>query len=200
MENNIQVFTNQLFGSVRIVIDDQNNPWFIASDVAKILGYRDSFNMTRIINDSRDKGTLNVSTPGGQQNMTIINESGLYNAIFSSRLPAAIEFKHWVTSEVLPTMRKLGFTNAIEILKNRVSELESQNKYLYDQNYRTGELSFAKTKAESENMYLTHYIITNPYIPEEYKVQAFNYDPTLYNPDIDMQSDIQNFKNSNEIY
>lgn len=133
MENQIQLFTNELFGNVRSMIDEQGNPWFVASDIAQILGYRDASNMTRNIIDTRDKGTHLMSTPGGQQQMIIINESGLYNAIFSSKLPGAIEFKHWVTSEVLPMMRKIGFNNATLLLQQKVAELENKNKDLQHQ-------------------------------------------------------------------
>lgn len=88
-----------------LVIDDQ--PWFVASDVAAALMYRDAFNMQRNL-DEDEKGTQIVSTPGGDQEMLVINESGLYSAILRSRKAEAKRFKKWVTSEVLPAIRKHG--------------------------------------------------------------------------------------------
>lgn len=101
-----------------LLIDDQ--PWFVAADVAAALCYRDAFNMCRNLDDD-EKGTQIVSTPkratkgvsttdtlGGEQEMLIINESGLYSAILRSRKPEAKRFKKWVTAEVLPAIRKHG--------------------------------------------------------------------------------------------
>ena len=102
---------NEIFNfhgqEVRTVIFD-NEPWFIAKDVADILGYQ---NGSRDINrhvDEDDKLTSQVATAGQMRNQTVINESGLYSLILSSKLPQAKEFKRWVTSEVLPAIRKQG--------------------------------------------------------------------------------------------
>ncbi len=81
--------------------------WFVAADIAKALGYRDAHNMTRML-DEDEKGTRIVSTPAGLQEMTVINESGLYHATLKSRRPEARAFRKWVTSEVLPAIRKTG--------------------------------------------------------------------------------------------
>lgn len=91
-----------------IVVGDQ--PWFVATDVASVLQYRDAFNMNRIL-DEDEKGTQIVSTLGGAQSMQVINESGLYSAILRSRKAEAKRFKKWVTSEVLPAIRKAGTYN-----------------------------------------------------------------------------------------
>ncbi|QRQ79140.1 phage antirepressor [Glutamicibacter protophormiae] len=88
-----------------ILIDDE--PWFVASDIAKILGYRDASNMARRLDDD-DKGTRSVSTPSGEQQMTVITEPGLYVAVLGSRVEGAKKFKRWVTREVLPAIRKTG--------------------------------------------------------------------------------------------
>lgn len=81
--------------------------WFAAVDVAKALEYRDAHQMVRYL-DADEKGTLNVRTPGGAQELSIINESGLYSAVLRSRKPEAKKFKKWVTAEVLPAIRKTG--------------------------------------------------------------------------------------------
>ena len=89
------------------VINKNGEAWFIASEVAAMLGYRDSYNMTRIL-DNDEKGTHNVSTLGGNQDVSVINESGFYHAAFKSRKPEVKPFRKWVTSEVLPAIRKTG--------------------------------------------------------------------------------------------
>lgn len=88
-----------------VAVDDV--PWFVASDVAKILGYRDAANMARRL-DQEDRGTRPVSTPSGDQEMTVISEPGLYDAVLGSKVPGARQFKRWVIREVLPAIRKHG--------------------------------------------------------------------------------------------
>ncbi|HHK5576992.1 TPA: Bro-N domain-containing protein [Neisseria polysaccharea] len=105
MNNSVQSFN---FNQNQIqVINKNGEAWFIASEVAAMLGYRDSYNMTRIL-DNDEKGTHNVSTLGGNQDVSVINESGFYHAAFKSRKPEVKPFRKWVTSEVLPAIRKTG--------------------------------------------------------------------------------------------
>lgn len=92
---------------VRVVLTDNGEPRWVAADVAEILGYRDAANMCRGLRE-RNRGTHSVSTPSGEQNMTTINEPGLYQAVLKSRRPEAEEFQDWVTDEVLPSIRKTG--------------------------------------------------------------------------------------------
>ena len=99
--NDITIF-NHLGNDIRVIMTEDGEPLFVASDVAEILGYRDAYNMTRRL-DPDEKGTRSTSTPGGIQEVTTINESGLYTAILGSRVEGARKFKHWVTSEVLPS-------------------------------------------------------------------------------------------------
>lgn len=106
--NEVQVFNNQEFGTVRtLILNDE--PWFVGKDVVENLGYR---NGSRDINrhvDEEDRMGYRIGTPSrGEQTMTIINESGLYSLVLSSKLPSAKKFKRWVTSEVLPALRKTG--------------------------------------------------------------------------------------------
>lgn len=82
--------------------------WFVGKDVATVLGYARTADAVRKHVDEEDRGVSNLATPSGEQSMTIINESGLYSLIISSKLPAAKKFKRWVTSEVLPAIRKHG--------------------------------------------------------------------------------------------
>lgn len=105
--NKLKVFENPEFGSIRTVEQD-GEPWLAGKDVAAALGYSNPRDAISKHVDDEDKGVAKCDTLGGNQNMTIINESGLYSLILSSRLPTAKKFKHWVTSEVLPSIRKTG--------------------------------------------------------------------------------------------
>lgn len=107
MSNN--AITPFAFGEklVRVQMDENGDPWFVAKDVAVILGYRDAFNMVRML-DEDEKGTRLVSTTSGEQEMTVISESGLYAVCLRSERPEAKPFRKWVTADLLPTLRKTG--------------------------------------------------------------------------------------------
>ena len=105
--NDLQIFKNDQFGKLRTVEID-GEPWFVGKDVAIALGYKEPSKAAREHVDAEDKGVSKIDTPYGTQEMTIINESGLYSLILSSKLPTAKQFKHWVTSEVIPSIRKNG--------------------------------------------------------------------------------------------
>lgn len=108
--NELKIFENPEFGKIRTVAID-GEPWLVGKDVARALGYGEGKSLANAVAnhvDDEDKGVTELMTPGGMQKMTIINESGMYALIFSSKLPKAKEFKHWVTSEVLPSIRKTG--------------------------------------------------------------------------------------------
>ena len=106
--NELQIFENPEFGSIR-TITINNEPWFVGKDVAEVLGYsnpRDA--LSRHVDDEDKNTVVNPDGNRGNPNMTIINESGLYSLILSSKLPTAKQFKRWVTSEILPDIRKHG--------------------------------------------------------------------------------------------
>lgn len=105
--NELQVFKNQEFGSVRTLVIN-NDPWFIGKDVAETLGYTDTNQAIRKHVDDEDKLSRRFDGSGQGREMVIINESGLYSLVLSSKLPSAKKFKRWVTSEVLPALRKTG--------------------------------------------------------------------------------------------
>lgn len=106
--NDLQIFENPEFGSVRTVEID-GTPWLVGKDVATALGYAKPQNAISRHVDSEDQKVAPIQgTPGGEQEMLIINESGLYSLILSSKMPKAKAFKHWVTSEVLPAIHKTG--------------------------------------------------------------------------------------------
>jgi prophage antirepressor-like protein len=106
----MQIFNSKEFGYIRTTTIN-NEPWFVGKDVAKALGYGEGKSLNNAILNhvsEEDKGVTELVTPGGKQKMTIINESGLYSLIFGSKLDSAKRFKRWVTSEVLPSIRRTG--------------------------------------------------------------------------------------------
>lgn len=105
--NELQIFQNKEFGEVRSLVIN-NEPWFVGKDVAEALGYKNSKNAVPTHVDEEDKLSTQIEYTGQKRNVTVINESGLYSLILSSKLPNAKKFKRWVTSEVLPTLRKTG--------------------------------------------------------------------------------------------
>lgn len=119
--NNVQLFTNPEFGEVRtLTINDE--PYFVGKDVTDILGYQ---NGSRDINrhvDEEDRLTHQISASGQNRDMIMINESGLYSLILSSKLPKAKEFKHWVTSEILPAVRKHGAYMTPETIEKTLND------------------------------------------------------------------------------
>ena len=103
----LKIFENEEFGQGRTINID-GEPWFVGKDVAKILGYKDTSDAMRRHVDDEDKLTRCFTDSGQKRELYIINESGLYSVILSSKLPSAKRFKRWVTSEVLPVIRKTG--------------------------------------------------------------------------------------------
>ena len=116
--NEIKIFDNPEFGKVR-TMEINGEPYFVGKDVAEILGYTKARNAIASHVDSEDKKDAPIQGDlGGTQEMTVINESGLYSLILSSKLPKAKEFKRWVTSEVLPSIRKHGAYAVDELLND----------------------------------------------------------------------------------
>lgn len=131
----IQIFNNPEFGKVR-VIEIGGTPYFVGVDVANALGYADSFGALKKHVDDEDKLVCQIDSAGQKRDATVINESGLYSLILRSNLPKAREFKRWVTSEVLPSIRKTGvYVNpqaAInpDFLRRLADELEQRDKQI----------------------------------------------------------------------
>ena len=133
MSNEIQVFKYDR-RNVR-TIQKNGEVWFVGKDVAGILGYKDTVNALKDHVDEEDKTRWRIATTSrGEQETTIINESGLYSLVLSSRLPDAKKFKHWVTSEVLPSIRKTGNYSVPKIdegeIQLRTKELDMRNREL----------------------------------------------------------------------
>lgn len=143
--NQLNIFENAEFGQVRTVTIN-SEPWFVGKDVAGALGYAKSRNAIASHVSDEDKRDAPIQgTPGGMQTMTMINESGLYALIFGSKLEAAKRFKHWVSSEVLPAIRKHGVYAVDELLNDpdmaikaftALKEERERNKLLQADNAR----------------------------------------------------------------
>lgn len=156
LSENIKIFNNAEFGEIRVMLID-DDPWFVGKDIAAALGYGEGKSLANAVAkhvDDIDKGVTEMMTPGGMQKMVIINESGLYSLIFSSKLESAQRFKHWVTHEVLPSIRKHGMymtDNLLETVianpdfvigliqnmkaeKEKSAALQMQNKQLCEKN------------------------------------------------------------------
>ena len=146
--NDIQVFSNEKFGQVRTVMQD-GEPWFVAADVCKAFGVDNSRNIVARLDDD-EKGVHNVDTLGGKQTVTIINEAGLYHALFTmepkratargiesgeivDRLKALRTFKRWITHEVIPTIRKTGgyVHNSDVFIQNYLPFADDTTKQLF---------------------------------------------------------------------
>lgn len=124
MNNELKIFENPEFGQVRVVMQD-GDPWFVGKDIAAALGYSGGKALNNAVRDhvfQDDKGVTKMMTPGGMQNVVIINESGVYALVFGSKLESAKRFKHWITSEVLPSVRKHGAYMTDEVLKRTLME------------------------------------------------------------------------------
>ena len=105
--NELQIFNSEEFGDIRTVTID-NEPWFVGKDVATALGYKNTADAIGKHIDTDDKLTSQIAIAGQRREVVVINESGVYALIFGSKLDSAKRFKHWVTAEVLPSIRKTG--------------------------------------------------------------------------------------------
>ena len=120
----MKIFKSQEFGSIRtLAINDE--PWFVGKDVAVALGYGAGKSLANAVAnhvDEEDKGVTEMMTPGGKQMMIIINESGLYSLVLSSKLPSAREFKRWITHNVIPDIRQHGAYMTEEAIERAITE------------------------------------------------------------------------------
>ncbi len=123
--NELQIFNNPEFGEIR-VIELNGEPWLVGKDVAEALGYKNPRQAMATNVDDEDRGVHSVDTPSGTQEMTIINESGLYSLVLSSKLPGAKKFRRWVTAEVLPSIQRWRPSMNMSMLIRQTNELIRQ--------------------------------------------------------------------------
>lgn len=149
--NEIKVFNSVEFGEIRTAVVN-GEPYFVGKDVALALGYSDTADAIKKHVDAEDKGVGEIPTPGGKQKMIIINESGVYSLAFGSKLPDAKKFKRWVTSEVLPSIRKHGIYATDNVIDNILNNPDFGIELLT----RLKEERVARVKAEQRNAILMH--------------------------------------------
>ena len=150
MANEIQIYENAEFGKVRTMVKN-GEPYFVGKDVAEILGYKDTVNALKAHVDEEDKMGWKITTPSrGTQTATIINESGLYSLILSSKLQGAKKFKRWVTSEVLPSIRKTGSYTAKHVKPD--DAMQSKRLEVMERNARTRAANLLLKIAERTNI------------------------------------------------
>lgn len=165
----LQVFSNAEFGSVRSVMIN-NEPYFVGKDVAEVLGYSNTRDALARHVDEEDKNTVvNPDGNRGNPNITIINESGLYSLILSSKLPNAKQFKRWVTSEVLPAIRKHGVFAVDAMLNDPDSMIAALQAYKEERQRRL--------LLESENAVQKQQLL-------EMKPKVSYYDVVINSPDL----------------
>lgn len=127
----VQIFENKQFGKIR-GMEINGELWFVGRDVAVALGYTQPAKVVRVKVDDEDKGVSKMDTPGGHQDITIINESGLYTLILSSKISAAKAFKRWITKEVIPSIRKHGAYINDDLLEEIAANKEAAEKLFRD--------------------------------------------------------------------
>ena len=149
-ENEIILFKNEEFGEIRTMNID-GEPWFVAKDITDVLKYSNSRKAISDHVDAEDKGVTKCYTLGGAQNLTIINESGLYSLILSSKLPSARKFRHWITAEVLPSLRKHGAYITAQTLHKTMSDPRELAKLLTT----LADEQDKRRKLEEENAFLS---------------------------------------------
>ena len=154
-ENKLTIFENPEFGSIRTVEVD-GEPWLVGKDVATALGYSNTRDALDRHVDPEDKNTVvNPDGNRGNPNMTIINESGLYSLVLSSKLPTARKFRRWVTSEVLPSIRRNGFyaanSSILHLVENMSAQFSVMNEQLSSMNRGVERLA-AAVESQSRNL------------------------------------------------
>lgn len=147
----IKIFNSDEFGSVRTIIID-GEPWFAGKDVAASLGYKDTSDALKKHVADEDKLTRCFTDSGQNRQMYVINESGLYSLIFGSKLESAQKFKHWVTSEILPSIRKNGIYATDKVIDDILNNPDFGIELLT----KLKEERAARVEAEKTNAILMH--------------------------------------------
>lgn len=150
-QSKIQLFTNEELDMKVRVVEINGEPWLVGKDVAEVLGYKNPRKALLDHVDVEDKGVTKCDTLGGSQEMTVINESGLYSLVLRSKLPVAKKFKRWVTSEVLPSIRKYGMYATDDLLNDPDLMIKAANKIKEEKEGRL--------KAESQVKELTDKVV-----------------------------------------
>ena len=186
--NDIKVFDSPEFGTIR-TIEMDGEPWFVGKDVAVALGYSNSRKALADHVDDEDKGVTKCDTLGGAQDLAVINESGLYSLVLSSKLPTAKKFKRWVTNEVIPSIRKHGgymagqevltdaelLANAMLVANRVIEERDRQIKELQEENRELEEdANYTRTILRNPGL------VTTNQIAKDYGMSARTFNKLLH--------------------
>lgn len=171
MKNEIEIFNNPEFGELRTV-EVEGQPWFVGKDVAAALGYKRARDAISQHVDQEDKGAVKYGSLGGAQETTIINESGLYSLVLSSKLPSAKRFKRWVTSEVLPSIRKHGLYATPDTVEQMIADPDTAIRLL---------VKLKEERAEKQRLELEN--AQQKQMLAEYSPKASYYDLVLQTKD-----------------
>ena len=167
----LKIFENPAFGQVR-VLELEGEPWFVGKDVAEALGYSNTADAIQKHVDEEDKLTSQIAIAGQGRNVVIINESGLYSLVLSSKLPTAKAFKRWITSEVIPSIRKHGAYITPDTLEQMIADPDTTIRLLTT----LKEERLARARLETENAQQKQLLA-------EYSPKASYYDVVLQTPD-----------------
>lgn len=185
--NDLKIWENPEFGELRIV-EMNGEPWMVGKDVAAALGYTAVEKAIRTHVDEDDKGVTEMDTPGGKQKMVVINESGLYSLVLSSKLPGAKRFRRWVTNEVLPSIRKHGAYMTPETLQQALLNPDTMIQLcqqLKDEQERSARLKEANDRLEPAARYAHDCLLADggrlaSSIAQEYGMSAIKFNKLLH--------------------
>lgn len=179
MQNEIQIFQNPEFGNIR-GIEIDGKPWVVGKDVAVALGYSNTKDAIGRHVDDEDKRGSQITTPSGRQTMTVINESGIYALIFGSKMEKAREFKRWVTTEVLPTIREHGAYMTPETIEKVLSDPDTIIKLATNLKKAQEE----RDRLAEKNHILAREVAVQKMMLAEATPKASYYDLVLQTPDL----------------
>ena len=188
--NDLKIWESQEFGVLR-VIEQDGEPWLVGKDVAQALGYGEGKSLANAVAnhvDPEDKGVTELMTPGGKQKMVVINESGLYSLVLSSKLPGAKRFRRWVTGEVLPSIRKQGAYMTPETLQQALLNPDTMIQLcqqLKDEQERSARLKEANERLEPAARYAHDCLLADggrlaSSIAQEYGMSAIKFNKLLH--------------------